>query len=67
MNNESLEMFFSTLNEKTMDKLIDLYESKDEKGLEAYLDELPFNVPKKDLLEGMKMLIEMKSMLSDFS
>ncbi|MCH4890946.1 hypothetical protein EZV73_25425 [Acidaminobacter sp. JC074] len=65
-NNESLDMFFASLDDTTMDTIIGLYESGDEKGLEAFLDKMPINVPKKDLQESLKMLIEMKDMMGDF-
>lgn len=65
-NDESLELFFSTLDEETMDKLIDIYERNDEKALDAFLNETTLDVPKKDLMESMERLIEMKNMMGDF-
>lgn len=65
-NGESLELFFSTLNEGTMDMLISIYERKDELALDAFIKESTLDVSKKDLMEGMAMLIEMKNMMGDF-
>ncbi|GAA0180499.1 hypothetical protein SH2C18_31810 [Clostridium sediminicola] len=65
-NNNAVELFFASLDESTMEELINIYLSSDEKKLNDYLDKLPSDVPKEELRKNLPMLKHMKEMMGDF-
>ena len=58
-----LEMFFASLDDDTMERLINVYESQDDEKLEEILRSMSMDIPKKELMEAMKVLVEMKQMM----
>lgn len=62
INNESIEMFFASLDEESLEELIEIYETGDENKLKKYLDKLPGDIPKEELIKNLEMLKEMKDM-----
>ena len=58
-----LEMFFASLDDDTMERLINAYESQDDEQLEEILRSKSMDIPKKELMEAMKVLVEMKQMM----
>ncbi|GAA0741863.1 hypothetical protein [Clostridium oceanicum] len=62
INNESIEMFFASLDEESLEELIEIYETGDESKLKEYLDKLPGDIPKEELIKNLEMLKEMKDM-----
>ena len=58
-----LEMFFASLDDDTMERLINVYESQDDEKLEEILRSKSMDIPKKELMEAMKVLVEMKQMM----
>ena len=58
-----LEMFFASLDDDTMEILINVYESQDDEKLEEILRSMSMDIPKKELMEAMKVLVEMKQMM----
>lgn len=66
MDNNTLELFFASLDVSTMEELIDIFESGDENKLNEYLDELSIDVPKEELRKNLSMLKQMKESMGDF-
>lgn len=64
--NNAMELFFAYLDESTMEEIINIYESGDERKLKEFLDKLPNDVPKEELLKNLSMLKEMKEMMGEF-
>lgn len=64
--NEAIELFFSSLDDSMMEEIIDIYESGDKEKLYEYLDNLSIDVPKKELIECLSKIIEMKFMMGEF-
>lgn len=66
INNESVELFFAGLTDDQMTELIQIFENGDENKLNKYLDKLKCDIPKAQLIEGLSMIKDMKSMFVDF-
>ncbi|GKX28671.1 hypothetical protein SH1V18_11510 [Vallitalea longa] len=64
--NEAIELFFSSLDDSMMEEIIDIYESGDKEKLNVYLDNLSIDVPKKELIECLSKINEMKFMMREF-
>ncbi len=63
--NESIELFLASLDEKLMEEIIEIYENGDKNKLNDYLNKLPNNVPKKELIKNLEMFKKMKDMMGD--
>ena len=57
---DTLETFFAFLDEATMEEMIGIFERGDESRLKENIEKLPDDVPKKELLESLALIKQMK-------
>jgi len=67
MNDEFLESFFAGCDESTMMELMSIFESGDSAKLDEYMQMIPDEKTRKQLLEGYEKLRQFKQTNSDES